>query len=257
MKHKILTVCEFDDFDEESRFDDDGTPNNGKTLGEDFKKITDWIDKQNNLEINNKVLYYNTKKQIKVSSFVGCICINDIVIQILPKICKLDDPDSVKFCKKIFEIMIDTLFNNINPDNWTQNHISIKKNNNIFDYIVRKYLLMVETVITRGLPKLYNTMDSNENFLKGKLLINQNIKYNYVNKTKFFCEFDIFNEDTYSNKIIKKSLIFLSKLTSNRDNLYKIQTLLNGFSEVKELHKQIDEKRIIKSRDNFYNDVVK
>lgn len=60
-----------------------------------------------------------------------------------------------------------------------------------------------DMIIKRGLKSSYVTVQSNEKFLKGKLLMTQQLRKNIVNQSYFFNEYDEFMTNLAENQLIK------------------------------------------------------
>lgn len=74
------------------------------------------------------------------------------------------------------------------------------------------YKSELEKIIQQGLFKKYISEEDNQNFLKGKLLIDKQIKYNFINKHRFYCKYDDLTYDNLENQTILYSLTILSEL---------------------------------------------
>lgn len=86
--------------------------------------------------------------------------------------------------------------------------------------------------LRKGLDHSYINKEENLNFVKGKILVHQNIKHNYVNKERMFVNYDEFVSDTWLNRILKyscKEILFLSQQNKTQQ---KIREILLIFSEV-------------------------
>ncbi|WP_458457859.1 McrC family protein, partial [Pseudobutyrivibrio sp.] len=74
--------------------------------------------------------------------------------------------------------------------------------------------------------------EDNLNFYKGKLLVNQHIKTNMVHKEIFYVSFDEFDLNRAENKLVKATLLKLSKITSSAENSKEIRQLLTAFEMI-------------------------
>jgi len=95
----------------------------------------------------------------------------------------------------------------------------------ILEIFIHLFIEEVEKIIKKGL--IYRYVDKNENFnvFKGKLDINNHIKYNFSHKEKFFMKFDEFSVDSLENITIKLTIQKLKKISvnlKNKENLNKI-----------------------------------
>lgn len=169
-------------------------------------------------------------KVITAKNYVGIITMNDgTSIEILPKIYSKVSEDS-QHVKKLLIEMLKTLRNSPYKSLQTTN-VNIEKMS-IFEVFIRMFIDEVFYIAKRGLKSSYQTVSSNENVFKGKILFSEQIKQNYAHKEKAFVEYDEFNTNRPENKLIKSTLLYLYRQASSLKNKTDIRTLLNAFSEV-------------------------
>jgi 5-methylcytosine-specific restriction enzyme subunit McrC len=108
--------------------------------------------------------------------------------------------------------------------------IEIKEGANFFDVIGRLFLNLLEEIMRKGLLKKHVRKQENQNYLKGKLLVKEQLKSNIVDRSKFFCEFEDLTFDNFENRIVLSaisSLISLIKYNERtRAELKKYQAIL-------------------------------
>jgi 5-methylcytosine-specific restriction enzyme subunit McrC len=172
------------------------------------------------------------RKQIKVKNYVGVIETKEgLHLEILPKIHLDKTSDELGDTKSIFLKMLkhlkDSPFVNI-----SKAHIETKKDFPILEVFIKSYISEAEKVFNHGVKSDYVLVEENVSFLKGKLKVNQNIKYNFANKSKFFCEFSEYSPNIAANRLIKSTLIKLLKITSSYNNYYSINKILSHLEEV-------------------------
>ena len=171
-------------------------------------------------------------KIITAKNYVGVISMNDsATIEILPKIFT-QEGISEKNVKRLLVDMLRTISNS--PFKSLQSTgVNIDKLN-IFEIFIRMFVGEVFCIIKRGLKSDYETIRSNENTFKGKMIFSGQIRYNYAHKERCFVEYDEFNINRAENKILKSTLRYLYRKTTSSRNKSDIKTLLNAFSEVDE-----------------------
>lgn len=182
------------------------------------------------------------KRQIKVKNYVGIIETNDgLHLEILPKIHtgKTTLTEELKETKGIFLKMLRRLkyspFVNI-----SKAHIEAQKDFPILEVFIKSFISEAEKVFNHGVKSDYILMEENIPYLKGKLKVSQNIKYNFADKSKFYCEFSEYSPNIAANRIIKTTLLKLIKLTSSNRNFYAANKILSHLEEV-EVSKNIIE----------------
>ena len=184
-----------------------------------FFKLKKYI-KDNNLE-DDYEFFKITKDAIVPQNFVGTIPLDDIQIEILSKIPLVEnniEAEKIRFLEILQSIdyFKEKIFSN--------SKIEIT-DTSILEIFIHLFIEEVEKIIKKGL--IYRYVDKNENFnvFKGKLDINNHIKYNFSHKEKFFMKFDEFSVNSLENIIIKLTIQKLKKVSinpKNKENLNKI-----------------------------------
>ena len=184
-----------------------------------FFKLKKYI-KDNNLE-DNYEFFKITKDVIVPQNFVGTILLDDIQIEILPKIPLVEnniEAEKIRFLEILQNIdyFKEKIFSN--------SKIEII-DTSILELFIHLFIEEVEKIVKKGL--IYKYVDKNENLnvFKGKLDINSHIKYNFSHKERFFMKFDEFSVNSLENIIIKLTIQKLKKVSinpKNKENLNKI-----------------------------------
>ncbi len=88
--------------------------------------------------------------------------------------------------------------------------------------------------LKKGLYKEYITMQDNLPVLKGKYLINENLKYNFT-KNKIYCEYDEFSPNNSLNQFFLYAIKYLQKFVKDKKLLKQCELI---FDEVE--YKSVD-----------------
>jgi 5-methylcytosine-specific restriction enzyme subunit McrC len=174
------------------------------------------------------------KRQIKVKNYVGVIETKEgLHLEILPKIHtgKTTVKEELSETKKIFFRMLKHLKNSPFV-NISIAHIETQKDFPILEVFIKSYINEAEKLFIQGVKSEYVLADENIPYLKGKLKVNQNVKRNLIDKSKFFCEFSEYSPNIPANRLIKTTLIKLLKITSSYNNYYSINKILSHLEEV-------------------------
>jgi len=167
-------------------------------------------------------------KIITARNYVGLITMTDgTVIEILPKIAGggITEGDS----KRIFLEMLKTL-NEVTFKDFNVSHLHTDRLS-LLEIFIKMFLDEVTVLTKQGLKAAYTPVEANERFYKGKVLASQNIKYNLVNKERFFVRYDDFNTNRPENRLIKSALRFLLNATGdgrNRQHAARLLTFFDG-----------------------------
>ena len=112
-----------------------------------------------------------------------------------------------------------------------KSHIKIPSNNfDITPLIIIHFLALVKKIVKKGLKRDYIWVQNNFNSkIKGKILINQNIKQNIIKARpdRTYCKCQDYSKNCFENKLIKKTLDFVFTYLKHHYNQNK--ELLNLF----------------------------
>lgn len=174
----------------------------------------------------------NVGDVISIRNYVGLIEMkNGFQIQVLPKIDFSSGEDvGNQTTKRIFLKMLRSMkdfpckvFNDAN----------LKADRmNLYELFINMYLQEVRQILKQGLKSGYIEKEDNLHFYKGKLMVNEHIRQNLSHKERFYLRYDEFNPNRPENKLIKSTLIKLSKMTSSAENSKEIRQILTGFELV-------------------------
>ena len=212
-----------------------------------FFKLKKYI-KDNNLE-DNYEFFKITKDVIVPQNFVGTILLDDIQIEILPKIPLVEnniEAEKIRFLEILQNIdyFKEKIFSN--------SKIEII-DTSILELFIHLFIEEVEKIVKKGL--IYKYVDKNENLnvFKGKLDINSHIKYNFSHKERFFMKFDEFSVNSLENIIIKLTIQKLKKISVNSKNKDNLNKISHHFENVRVLSNSIESlKYITFDRTNSY-----
>ena len=195
-----------------------------------FDLLWDYVEQNEDAENVDQIMSINHKgrKFIRLSKYVGTVQTSDgVTIEVLPKIYKASEGTIVdaKSCRRVFLEMLKH-FNNTNALSFQNASISTSKDFPLLEVYISNYLDALEDLLSMGLRKGYTQVEENSNFLKGKLLVSQNIRRNAVDQSKFYIRHSEYMEDIPQNRILMSTLNRLMDLTNsaaNEGRIYAIQ----------------------------------
>ncbi|WP_195989454.1 hypothetical protein [Clostridium sp. D53t1_180928_C8] len=180
--------------------------------------------------LGNKSILYDYNK-IKFINYVGIIKINNLIVEILPKISLsndiIKDRKMIIFmlskCKKLSVDIKELLNSNI-------------LNTSLLDILAKVFSKKLLSELQKGLYREYASKEEALSIIRGKILISKSIKENTINKNKMNCKYDEFTEDNLFNSILKRAVnIVLS--SSNNDYVKKELNIINNIlSDVSEVY---------------------
>jgi 5-methylcytosine-specific restriction enzyme subunit McrC len=144
------------------------------------------------------------KEQIKVKNYVGLIQTADgLQIEILPKSSGNSAKEARKILLKMLRVLPKSPYQSLSNAHLESCHLPI------FEIFVNVFLDELEKLLSQGLGRNYESKAANEVFVKGKILVAENIHQNFIKKTHFFVVYDDFVEDIPQNRILKTCLQLL------------------------------------------------
>jgi 5-methylcytosine-specific restriction enzyme subunit McrC len=191
-----------------------------------WKVLSDFNDR------NENKYFSITASGVRFSQYVGVIQINNLIIEILPKIEKNIDFDSkdrwhqnllsmLKVCRKI------------KSETLTDAHLKLRSNS-ILDWYIEIFVEEVRKLIHEGLIKRYRRQEDNLKTLKGRLKIVKHLRKNIIHKERFFIEANTYDSNNHLNQIIHKTLHLIKSLYINPTIASNLNNILLCFPEVSE-----------------------
>lgn len=201
----------------------------------DIEELRAYIDEQNSKDFTGQSDIEEFLKPIKngvqANNYVGVLQTKSgLTIEILPKIAGRTEEATDTRVRQLFLEMLKAV-RSINGKTFRLTNLNVKKNN-LLEVFISKFLNESDMIIKRGLKSSYVTVQSNEKFLKGKLLMTQQLRRNIVNQSYFFNEYDEFMTNSAENQLIKTTLEYLLKNSRDNNNLRIIREQLVYFEFV-------------------------
>lgn len=180
--------------------------------------------------IGNKSIVYDYNK-IKFINYVGIIKVNNLIIEILPKISLsndiIKDREMLMFmlskCNKLSVDIKELLNSNI-------------LNNSLIDILAKVFSKKLLNELQKGLYREYVSKEEALSIIKGKILISKSIKENTINKNKMNCKYDEFTEDNLFNAILKRAINVILFSTKNDAVKKELNIINNIFNDVLDIY---------------------
>ncbi|WP_419234359.1 McrC family protein [Aliarcobacter cryaerophilus] len=204
----------------------------------EYESITD--EKLKNHIINTIELHkYFTLdwKDLKAKQYCGILNFENQDFYILPKISNHNDQKDAEQNLNIFIYMLMYAYD-IKLSNEQIASCQNQENHTILEVFVQMFALNILNELKKGLYKEYLTKQDNLPVLKGKYLINENLKYNFK-KNKIYCEYDEFSSNNSLNQFFLYAVKYLQKFVNDKKLLKQCELI---FDEVE--YKQVDINRV-------------
>ena len=197
-----------------------------------FSNLMSFIEQQSSKQDFEQafVIYRKSgRRHIRVKNYVGVIeTSSGTTLEILPKLFNDQGGINLTDSKIIFLRMLKSLYESpyLKVDSA---HLETIKNFPILEFFIQNYITELEYIVREGLTNNYIDIEENVNFLRGKLLVTENLKNNLITHHKFYCQYDEFSTNTSLNKILKTTLRHLILRTKSSANKRKLLNLMSHF----------------------------
>ncbi len=154
---------------------------------------------------------------LQAKNYVGTIqTLQGDILEILPKI--YNDDKELHNSKKIFLELLRILhrlpnFKHIEKANFDINDMPL------LEIFIVMFLDEVGVIIKKGIKSDYIAKEDNLFYLKGKLLMSEQIKQNTIHKERFFVEYDEYSPNRAENRLIKSTLKYLLSISKDEANI--------------------------------------
>lgn len=179
--------------------------------------------------------------------FCGIVHLDDLTLEILPKIHgKETEPGSCRevLVKMLRKAGVFKIHKGAGAGIQTQKHTML-------DLFIMEFCLLVREQILRGKPRNYQSRESNLGVVKGKLLVNQQLRQNLHHQERLYCQYDELTEDILINQIVKVTLKVLLHKCRAAQTKKAITELLMQHDDIQDLkpdHNLVD--RVFLDRTN-------
>ncbi|WP_052480963.1 McrC family protein [Gilvimarinus agarilyticus] len=170
---------------------------------------------------------------VRWRQFCGVVQLGGLTLEILPKIHgKESDPGACRevLVKMLRKAGLMKVHRGAGAGIQTQKHT-------LLDIFIQEFCLLVREQVLMGKPRDYQQREENLGVIKGKLLINQQLRQNLNHQERLYCQFDELTDDILLNQAVKFTLrLLLPKCRSDRSKKAVTELLMQ--------HDDISDQRI-------------
>lgn len=172
-------------------------------------------------------------KVIQVKNYVGVIALpRNRFIEVLPKTGKNQGDKHI--ARQQLLMMLKTLkaFRHVESAS-----ASVKTSKMpLMDIFIQQFIASIDVIVQKGLKHDYLRQQENLPWLKGKLLVSEQLKKNSVRRDRFAVEFDEYRVERPENRLLKTALEKVYGYTSNPVLLQALSRLQTLFEPIPEVH---------------------
>jgi len=203
-------------FDEDTRHDEDNVLKDLILQPED-KKLQIFLRKKNILTIRE----LKSGLEISSTSHIGVVQFSGFTIKVLPKfsLSPTSLPKMIAYAFDLDDIILPASEIEVEPDE-----------KYLIDILIAFFVRKCQKLLRMGLLKSYITYQDDIKFLRGKLLIQNQIYHNIKHKPFFSCEFDELEYNNLDNQILLYTLQQSYRLTKSDSLRKEVRLLIRLFS---------------------------
>jgi 5-methylcytosine-specific restriction enzyme subunit McrC len=171
-------------------------------------------------------------KVLQVQNYAGVVlCPDGTQIEVLPKVAKPNEADNSEELARLSLLM---MLRSLKKFRHIETEVAnIKKQKMpLMEIFIAQFLNSVNHLVKKGIKSDYVREQNNDAYLKGKLLHSQQLKHNFINKHKFFVEYDEYIKDRPANRVIHSALSVIADYTKVNRSKKLVQELLFVFNEI-------------------------
>ena len=199
----------------------------------EYESITDEELKNHIINTTELHKYFTLDwKDLKTKQYCGILNFDNQDFYILPKIANHNDEKNLNIFIYMLMYAYDVKLSNEQIANCAN------QEHTILEVFVQMFAINLLNELKKGLYKEYLTKQDNLPVLKGKYLINENLKYNFT-KNKIYCEYDEFSENNSLNQFFLYAVKYLQKFVKDKKLLKQCELV---FDEVE--YKSVDINRV-------------
>ena len=189
----------------------------------DEEKLVERLEEEFKIQINEK----QDGVKISTEGHVGVIEFENFILNVGPKFVKFDN----------FGRLID-FANDIRDEQFTDEIRFQGQIDHPIEFVIGAFLSTTQKLIHNGLYRSYVEHQEDVSFLRGKLVMKQQILNDLKFNMKFNCEFDEFTSNNLENQIVLYTLKLCKFITGSIQKKKLIQKLIH------QIDSQIDDRQI-------------
>lgn len=192
--------------------------------------------------------YHQASKSdcIIIQNYVGVVCLpHGEQIEILPKVSSAgsEEEDKDLFIRMLLSMPEFKKWKSFGMVNQQARRLPIA------DIFISMFEKEAAELVKRGLKCAYMPQEGNLAYLKGRLLVAQNMRANRFHPERFMVGYDEFVPDMPQNRLLKATLLKLMRVAKSAEVVRAIRRLLPAFEQVQaSVHYDKDFQQVISSR---------
>lgn len=192
------------------------------------------LDELEDFHYRHNVFGFGTSGRLRAENYVGVVTTRlGTVIEILPKI-ELGDTQipSHKQTREAFLGMLRTYGGLTNAKVLPPSVIRTLRHFPVLEIFIRLFLVNLNLLVRGGLGRQYRAVQENLPFLRGRIVFQDHLRENLVDRSRFYVEHDELNPNRPANRLIRATLDRLKPIVRNERNRQLLADLAPAFSMI-------------------------
>lgn len=180
-----------------------------------------------------QLIEHVSRSQIRPKQYVGSIQMPTRVLEFLPKIETTGTEDLPAVRHNLLEMLL--VAYDLGGDTSGQAGLA-SRSVGWLDLLIQLFCRALADQVRRGLVKCYRTEDDDLPTVKGRILIEEQLRRNLIHKERTACEFDEFDENHALNQLFKLAVGLMLRVAGTVTTEQAARQLLPAFENVDDLH---------------------
>lgn len=223
----IIKLVEHKTSSDDTKFSNEEYEKNAKELSglkletKEDQKLKEFLKEKKILSIKE----LKSGLEISPSSYVGKIQFSNFAVQVSPKY-SLDEGNLRKLLDYVLPLKPKMVFVESAID------VEADQRDLLLDIVINSLIFQCNQLLKQGLMKSYVVHEENVPFLRGKLMMKQQIQNTMKNNVKFACQYDELEQDNLENRILLAALGASHNITKNEELKRNLRMLMHQFDLV-------------------------
>lgn len=204
------------------------SPNEPKAISFSELEILDKLSSSLGLQLVEHI----SRSQIRPKQYIGSIQMPTRIVEFLPKIESTEKEDTPAVRHNLLEMLLIAYDLGGN----TSGHAGLASRSvGWLDLLILLFCRALANQIRRGLVKRYRFEQADLLSVKGRILVEDQIRRNLIHRERISCEFDEFDEDHGLNRLLKLTVRMMLRVASNASTQQAVREILPAFENVKDV----------------------
>ena len=171
------------------------------------------------------------RNRFRFCGYCGVLQLGDLTLEVLPKV---HGTESEPGKARSLLIRMLAAVQKLDLHSTGSAHLNLQQHV-LLDVFILSFAEKLQTLLRRGMVHTYIRQEDNLLVVRGKIDIAQQVKHNLCHQQRVYCQYDEFLADNLQNRIIKVTLVYLSRFARSNRVQQLLEQLCGIFSEVTEV----------------------